>query len=154
MDGLQTSLEGIEQNVKNILTSKAFQIGGAGVGIVGAGLLGASVIRKRAKSRKKSVKKRKSTSRKRKSKLKFGSPAWRKKYMKKSAHSKRKKRTAHTHKKGQKKPHTAGGRRDRSTKRIRYTSKNQPYILLKSGRARFIKKSSVARRRKLKGGSY
>ena len=51
-------------------------------------------------------------------------------------------------------PHTAGKGKDRSTKRIRYTSKGQPYILNRKGQARFIKKSSAKRSHKLKGGRY
>jgi len=51
-------------------------------------------------------------------------------------------------------PHTAGKRKDRSTKRIRYTKNGQPYVLTRSGKAKFIKKSSAKRSHKLKGGRY
>ena len=51
-------------------------------------------------------------------------------------------------------PHTAGKSRDRSSKRIRYTKKGQPYIIKANGRALFIKKSSAKRSRKMKGGRY
>ena len=54
----------------------------------------------------------------------------------------------------QRKPYTAGKGKDTSTRRIRFTKNNQPYVILKSGKARFIKKSSVARMRKQKGGKY
>lgn len=54
----------------------------------------------------------------------------------------------------QRKPYTAGKRRDTSTRRIRYTKNNQPYIILRSGKARFIKKSSVRNSRKRTGGKY
>lgn len=54
----------------------------------------------------------------------------------------------------QKQPHTAGKGKDTSTRRIRFTKNNQPYLILASGKARFIKKSSVKRMRKLKGGKY
>lgn len=40
------------------------------------------------------------------------------------------------------------------SKRIRLTKNGQPYIILSNGRARFIKRSSASRRRKLKGGYY
>jgi uncharacterized membrane protein YhiD involved in acid resistance len=63
------------------------------------------------------------------------------------------KRKRNSHRK-QKKPYTAGKRKDRSHKRIRYTKNNQPYIILASGKARFIKKSSAKRSKKLKGGRY
>jgi hypothetical protein len=41
-----------------------------------------------------------------------------------------------------------------SHKRIRYTKKGQPYIILKSGKARFIKKRSAKSSKKRKGGYY
>ena len=51
-------------------------------------------------------------------------------------------------------PRTAGKRRDTSHKRIRYTKNGQPYIILRSGKARFIKKSSSKRSHKKRGGRY
>jgi len=54
----------------------------------------------------------------------------------------------------QKKPYTAGKRKDRSHRRIRYTKNNQPYVILASGKARFISKRSVSLSRKRKGGRY
>ena len=108
--------------------------------------LGAVAVRK---ARKKTKKKSKPTSRKKTKrkckgrKLKFGSPAWRKKYVNK----------------GKKKKHlkyarTAGKGKDTSTRRIRMTKNGQPYVILRSGKARFIKRSSARRSRKLKGGRY
>jgi len=72
---------------------------------------------------------------------------------------KKKKTTSKTKKKSKKKskqrqPHTAGKGKDTSTRRIRFTKNNQPYVILASGKARFIKKSSVKRMRKRKGGKY
>jgi len=49
---------------------------------------------------------------------------------------------------------TAGKGKDRSTRRIRMTKNGQPYIILRSGKARFIKKSSARASRKRKGGRY
>lgn len=75
-----------------------------------------------------------------------------------STTKKRKRAKTNTRKKSrnkrQKQPYTAGKGKDRSTRRIRYTKNNQPYIILKSGKARFIKKSTVRRARKRKGGMY
>jgi len=51
-------------------------------------------------------------------------------------------------------PHTAGKGKDRSTRRIRYTKKGQPYVLNKKGQAKFIKKSSAKRSHKRPGGRY
>jgi len=96
-------------------------------GVVAGGLVAAAVVRRKRKKKSKS----KST-------------------RKKSTSS----RTRRTRKRGRYTPHTAGKRKDRSTKRIRYTKKGQPYVLLRSGKARFIKKSSAKRSHKLKGGRY
>ena len=54
----------------------------------------------------------------------------------------------------QRQPYTAEKRKDTSHRRIRFTKNNQPYVILRSGKARFIKKSSVSRSRKMKGGRY
>lgn len=79
--------------------------------------------------------------------------ASRKKKSKKRKSKSTRKRTSKNRRK-QKKPYTAGKRKDRSTKRIRYTKNNQPYIILKSGKARFISKRSAKLSRKRKGGRY
>lgn len=44
--------------------------------------------------------------------------------------------------------------RHRGTKQIHYTKNRQPYIILASGKARFIKKSSARTSRRRKGGRY
>lgn len=101
--------------------------GGAGVA-AGAGVVaGVSAIRKRRK--KKYVKKRKSRKRTRRTRR---------------GRSQRRRRS----------PYTAGKGKDRSTKRIRYTKNGQPYVLLRSGKSRFIKKSSASRSHRQKGGRY
>jgi hypothetical protein len=51
-------------------------------------------------------------------------------------------------------PYTAGKRKDRSTRRIRFTKKGQPYVIMASGKARFIKKTSARNSRKRSGGRY
>lgn len=51
-------------------------------------------------------------------------------------------------------PYTAGKRKDTSHRRIRFTKNGQPYIIMASGKARFIKRSSMKRSRKLSGGRY
>lgn len=56
--------------------------------------------------------------------------------------------------KGRQTPYTARGRKDRSTRRIRYTKNSQPYVILKSGKARFISKKAARAARKRKGGRY
>lgn len=111
---------------KNPITSTATLAGGA--------LLGGTIVqiaRKRSKKRAK-IKTKHKTSTRKKSK---------------------KKRKSYKRSK-QKKPYTAGKGKDRSTRRIRFTKNNQPYIILRSGKAKFIKKSTARRARKLKGGMY
>lgn len=86
--------------------------------------------------------------------VKSGSGRKRRKRKSSSSHSKRRKRSKAHRSRRRRTPHTAGKRRDRSTKRIRYTKNGQPYVILRSGKARFIKSSSAKRSRKLKGGRY
>jgi hypothetical protein len=107
----------------------------AGVTLAGGLAAGATIVQV--------IKKKKSTSTKTKKKSKTKKKTTKKK---KSGSTKRKSK--------QKKPYTAGKGKDTSTRRIRYTKNNQPYVILKSGKARFIKKSSVSRARKRKGGRY
>ena len=64
------------------------------------------------------------------------------------------KRSVTHRKRKQKQPYTAGKRKDTSHKRIRYTKNNQPYIILASGKARFISKRSASSSKKRKGGRY
>lgn len=109
------------------MVNKAVAIGTASILTIGG--IGYAVSRKRSKSRKKNNK--------RKSKHKYNNKNSR-------SHSKHK----------QRKPYTAGKRKDTSKRRIRYTKNNQPYVILANGRARFIKKKSVRNSRKRKGGRY
>jgi hypothetical protein len=53
----------------------------------------------------------------------------------------------------QRKPYTAGKRRDTSYRRIRYTKNNRPYIITRKG-ARFLSEKQVHNMRKRKGGKY
>lgn len=114
-----------------------------GSGLVVGGALGAGTVaiatRKKRKKSRKSKSKKSSRKGKARRKLKFGSPAYRKKYL---------------GKKRRKTPRTAGKGKDRSTRRIRMTSKGQPYIIKADGRARFISKASARSSRKRKGGRY
>lgn len=51
-------------------------------------------------------------------------------------------------------PHTAGKRKDTSRRRIRYTKNGQPYIILASGKAKFITLKSAGLSHRRKGGRY
>jgi len=105
--------------------------GGAGVAVgTGVGLAVSNVSKVRKKRKKKYVKKKKSSRR-------------------------RTRRTRRTRRRrGRRTPYTAGKGKDRSTKRIRYTKNGQPYVILSSGKARFIKQSSARKSHRRKGGRY
>jgi hypothetical protein len=51
-------------------------------------------------------------------------------------------------------PNTVGKRRDTSHRRIRYTSRGQPYIIGAHGKAKFISKKSAKTSHKRSGGRY
>ena len=139
---------GIGESASSFVSQKPITAAVIGSAVGGAAVFGTvKAVKARKKTKKKSTttkRKTKKKAAKKERKLKFGSPAWRKKYIKKG----KKKR------KGPKYARTAGKRKDTSTRRIRMTKNGQPYVILKSGKARFIKKSSARRSRKLKGGRY
>jgi hypothetical protein len=114
--------------VTNFVKSNIGTIGAGAAGIGIGAVLGGSAVYALTKSRKKSKRKsvRKRNTKNRRSKTR------KKKYY----------------------PRTAGKRKDRSTKRIRFTKTGQPYVLMASGKARFIKKSSAKNSRRRKGGRY
>lgn len=135
LDSLQEGIGTIVTNATSILTNNKEAVIGATVGAGAVGLVAGAVAV--AKKRKKSTKKKKKSTRKSKTK-----------YKRKS------KRGIRRHRRGRRTPRTAGKGKDRSSKRIRYTKKGQPYVIMKSGKARFIKKSSAKRSHKQKGGRY
>jgi len=75
---------------------------------------------------------------------------------KKRKRSSTKKRTTVRRKRTTKRKYarTAGKRKDTSKRRIRMTKNGQPYVILASGKARFISKKSAKSSRKRKGGRY
>lgn len=124
LSGLLAELKSFEQRHATGV-AVASGITGLGLGAAGGALLAKS------SSRKKSGKRKARSSKSSRSR----SPV------------RRRKRTRRT-------PHTAGKRKDRSRKRIRYTKNGQPYVLLASGKARFISKRGAKMSRKRKGGRY
>lgn len=119
------------------------QIIGGAAAITALGGLGvaAAVASRRKKSRRRKTSRSKNLRKKvrrSKRKLKFGSKAYRRKYLKH----------------GRRTPHTAGKRKDRSRRRIRYTKRGQPYVIGKDGKARFISRKSAKSSYKRKGGRY
>jgi hypothetical protein len=120
------TIQGVTGFLKDNATTIGVGIGGVALGAT----LGALAVSKSTKSRKRSS----TTSRKRKS----------------NRSNKRSKKSS----RGPRTPHTAGKRRDTSTRRIRVTKNGQPYVILASGKARFISKKSAKASRKRKGGRY
>lgn len=112
----------------------------SGVSVAGGVLAGATIVQIVRKRRKAAVKKKTA---KRKPSRK---PTQRRKT--KSRTMGRGKGSLHRTRVGGK----ATRHKHRGTKKIHITKKGQPYIILASGKARFIKKSSASRMRKLKGG--
>lgn len=93
-----------------------------------SGAVGSSVVRKVTRSRKKKSKSTKSKSRSKRKRTKKAKSRNTRKSKKKTTKSSRKK--------------------------IKYTKTGQPYILLASGKSRFISKKSAETRKKRKGGYH
>jgi len=123
--GIVSAFNNASDEIKGLVRNPvATAVGGA---IVGGAIVGTTVAA--VTSRKKSTRKtRKKTSRKTRN---YKRPRKRARYAR-----------------------TAGKRKDTSTRRIRMTKNGQPYVILKSGKARFISKASARASRKRKGGRY
>ena len=118
-----------------IIAGSAIAAVGLGVGAVAVARHYSKKNRKRKANKNKNRRKRVSRSHR---KLKFGSKAYRKKYL----HH------------GRRTPRTAGKRRDTSHRRIRYTKRGQPYVIGAHGKAKFISRKSAKSSYKRKGGRY
>ena len=124
-DGVSNALESVSSEFGNVLSNPVYSaVGGAIVGGSIVGITAAAVSRKKSRPRKKKAVRR----------------------------STPKRRGAR--KRAPKYARTAGKRKDTSRRRIRMTKNGQPYVILASGKARFIKKSSARLSRKKKGGRY
>ena len=135
--GYDTTISAISDFTSDLTTGQVAAATALGGAITGAGIVGVvSKVRKKRKATKRKTPKRKTKKR-----------TVKKKYVRrKRKPTKRRKRPTYAR--------TAGKGKDRSTRRIRMTKHGQPYVILASGKARFIKKSSARRSRKLKGGRY
>ena len=132
LEGLQTLIGGIGEDVKSFITEKPIQTAVIGAGVLGAGALGvgALVVKKRKKAAKKTKGKRK-TARGRRRDIKFIS-----KQKHEQAYIRRKRKAG---KKITRKRYKTSKSKKRVGK-IYYTKNNQPYKILASGKARFIKR--------------
>lgn len=118
----------IKSNLGSIAVGAGGLALGAGIGAAAATKISNSV--KSGSSKRKSRRKKSSSSKKRSSRS-----------------NRRNRRKRYT-------PHTAGKGKDTSHRRIRYTKNGQPYIILGSGKARFIKKRGSRSSHKRAGGRY
>lgn len=123
--GLDTLQSGITTAIGAVKTNPIATAVGVGGTVLAGGIVAAAVVRsKRKKSSKRKNSRKKSSSRR--------------------SRRARRRRT----------PYTAGKAKDRSRKRIRYTKRGQPYVIMASGKARFISLRSAKISRKRKGGRY
>jgi len=133
LEGLQTLIGGIGEDVKSFITEKPIQTMAVGAGILGAGALGvgALVVAKRKKAAKKTKAKRK-TAKGRRRDIKFIS-----KQKHEQAYIKRKRKAG---KKITRKRYKTKSKSRKRTGKTYFTKKGQPYKILASGKARFIKR--------------
>jgi len=132
LDYLKEEISGTLNNISGIIAANPVTSTVVGGSLAAGAVLGtvALIKRKRKKKSKRKASRKKSSTRR--------------------GRRRRSSKKRRTHKYAR----TAGKRKDTSHKRIRMTKNGQPYIILKSGKARFIKRSSARRSRKMKGGRY
>jgi len=134
LEGLQSALMNIGEDVKTFISEKPITSIAVGAGVVGAGVAGAVAIGKSRKKTKSKTRTKKGRSRDRK-------------YISKQKHERKRvrKRGAKIYKrKGKWLSRTKRAPSNKKTKKrtgkIYYTKKGQPYKILASGKARFVKK--------------
>lgn len=132
LEGLQETISGIGEDVRAFVSEKPLTTTAIGVGVVGVGVGVAVLASNRAKSKRKTTKKGRSRDRKFISKQKHESKRVRKRgakiYKRKGKWLSRTKR-APSNRKTRKK-----------VGKLYYTKKGQPYKIMASGKARFVKK--------------
>lgn len=138
LTSLQDGLSGIVGGVQTTLgkNSSAIIGGAAAAGVVaGAGLLIASAVKKRTTTKRKKI-----THTKRgwkQDRARVSKQKWEQAYQKRKRALARKKRTKSSRSKG----------RSRSTG-LKWTKNGQPYKILASGKAKFVKKTAATMRRR------
>lgn len=125
LEGLKEKAIGIGEDVKEFVQEKPLAAAGIGVAALGVAALGAAVVikgkKKKSNSKRKTGRKIKHTRRGwRQDQKRVSKQKWEK------AYQRRKKRS--------------GKKTKKRTGKIYYTKKGQPYKMMASGKARFIKK--------------
>lgn len=118
LEGMKETLGGIGDNVTEFISEKPITAAAIGAGVVGAGVAVAIAASSGKKSKRNSSKKGRSRDRK------FISKQKHEQRYKRKTKGKRYKTKKHSKRKG-----------------VHYTKKGQPYIILSSGKAKFIKKT-------------
>ena len=117
-------LDSLQNGATGLITANSNAIIAGAAGLAVGGVLGATAV---AVSRRKKTKKRSKSS-------------------KRTRNSKKSRKSNYKRKKHK--------RVSRGSRKIRYTKNNQPYIILRNGRARFISKRSAKQSKRRKGGYY
>lgn len=134
IEGLQETIGGVGESVITFVTEKPIQTATIGVGVLGVTALGAALI---IKAKKNKVKRKVKRTRRGRSRDR--------KFISKQKHEIRrirKRKPAKIYKKKGKFWSRKPLKRSKKARRgIHYTKKGQPYIILRSGKARFIKKT-------------
>ena len=130
LDGLTDVLQGVAEDVKSFISEKPLATAAIGAAVVGATALGTvAVVRARRKTRK--VRKKKTKRGRKRDRLFKSKQKHERKY-------KRKRKYKKYGTKGWIKPKKRTSKK--RTGKTYYTKKGQPYKILASGKARFIKK--------------
>lgn len=131
LDGIQTLIGGIGEDVGAFVAEKPLVTAGIGAGVVGATIIGVGLAVKKKAKKKTKAKTKKGRSRDRKFKSK----------QKHEQKYKRKKKYKVYGKKGYIKPKKASSKKTKKkVGKIYFTKKGQPYKIMASGKARFVKK--------------
>lgn len=128
---MSSILDGVVGDVVGVIKENPIATVGIASGVTGLGVGATSVLLSTRKRSRMSRKRRKVSS---------------------SRFHKKRKVRLHKHRtfrKGKLRRH-----RHRGTKQIHYTSRGQPYVILRSGRARFISQRGARQSKKRKGGRY
>ena len=144
IDIIKNGLDNITERVSSLITDLSVTekaLGAAALGAVVGGVATGIVVSAIKKRKRKNGRKRR-----------------RKKEKRRRRKVKRKHRVRHVHRvspRGKAKRHKTGrAHHAGGTKAIHYTKKGQPYIILRSGKARFITKRGAKMSRRRKGGRY
>lgn len=136
IEGLQGIIGEITEDVKQFISEKPLATAGIGAGVIGATAFGVAVAKRKKKTR---AKKKKLVKKKKTKRGRARDRMFRSKQKHELAYVRRKKRA------GKKITRPTYKTRKRVGK-IYHTKKGQPYKIMASGKARFIKKSKGGKR--------